>query len=284
MSEFYDRVIVDGFVSLCEATGLRWGPNDRDLFFYRPAWLHPIEFVVFHIFVAVLFLLSRGYVASVTQKVATKLRRRSLLDQAVGVVFFLCWLSQVYLKSVRPTPLVQVWWLIMPCHLITLLWVYVLLISTNSGVNVYLASLATAFHWGPVSAAMFPDWSDHQYRIEGYIFVVHHGLLVLMPLYYAIRYGLLPFTLRFLVHATWLATWINVGPYTLVSYVSGLNVNYHLYPPPKLMKLAIFASPFYRFYVIAALIGLTVAFYCGTKGAGWVVRRVLRIGNREKKE
>lgn len=275
----YFDSIVPSFVRLCEATGLYWGPNERDLFFYRPPWLHPLEFVVFHLFVSVLMLLSRGYFTSVTSRIPKQNQRSSggTVERMLGGILFLCWLSQVYLKAVRPMPLVQIWWLIMPCHLITLLWCYVFLVCQNPKLSMYLASLATAFHWGPVSAAMFPDWSDHQYKIEGYIFVVHHGLLVILPLYYAARHGLLRFNMTFLIHATWVATWINVGPYTAVSYLTGLNVNYHLYPPPKLMKLPIFASPFYRFYVIAALVGLTVAFYCGTLLLAWIVRKLTGI-------
>jgi len=279
---WYDGVVVPAFVSLCESTGLAWGPNERDLFFYRPPWLHPLEFVLFHLFVLVLMAMSRGYFTSVTATRETSSptkgkhgSKRSRLEMCLGVIFFLCWLSQVYLKSVRPMPLVQIWWLIMPCHLITLLWVYVFLISRNPRLSMYLASLATACHWGPVSAAMFPDWSDHQYRIEGFIFMLHHGLLVIMPVYYAARHGLVRFSLPFLVHVTWLATWINVGPYTIVSYVTGLNVNYHLYPPPKLMKLAIFATPYYRFYVIAALIVFTVAFYLGTLAVAWCLKQTV---------
>lgn len=270
------RALVSAFVGLCESTGLRWGPNPRDLFFYRSPEMHLVEWVVFHAFVYVLYRMNRGYYSRITSSATKESMPRSWFNVTIGALYLLCWIFQVVLKASRPNPLVQLCWLFMPCHLITLVLVYVFLWSSPSRGNfrrcVYLASLATAFHWGPVSAAVFPDWSDHQFPMEGQMFFLHHGLLVLTPFYFAARYGLVPFDLPFLTHATWVATLINVGPYTLISYLSGLNVNYHLYPPPKLMKLAIFATQWYRFYVIAVLIVATVAFFKAAELVAFVLR------------
>lgn len=205
---------------------------------------------------------------------------RSLLNKLFGYTLLLCFISQVVLKAVRPQPLVQLCWLTMPCHVITLAWVYILLQPKGNGnyqLCVYIASIITGCHWGPVSAAASPDWSDHQFKIEGKIFIVHHGLLVLMPLYFAARYDLLPFTWKYVGHVTWVATLANVCGYTLLSYVSGLNVNYHLYPPPKLMKLPVFDTPFYRFYVIGILIALAVFFRMLVGGSAVAIRLIFQI-------
>ena len=267
-----------GLEALCDRTGLRWGPTtDRSLFFFRSPFMHVVEFVVFHVFVYITYKLSEGYFAASYGKGRGKGMPRSLLNTVLGIIFFLCWVSQVYLKAVRPNPLVQLCWLAMPCHLITLLWVYILLSppsKRNYRLCVYLASMITGCHWGPTSAAASPDWSDHQYPVEGYIFVLHHGLLVAMPVYFAARFELLPLTFRYVWHVTWVATLINVNAYTLLSYISGLNINYHLYPPIKLIKLPIFDTPFYRFYVIAALIVLTVLFRLAVGGAASHAARV----------
>ncbi|CUG90599.1 transmembrane protein, putative [Bodo saltans] len=283
MVAWWDVVVpdaaTDALVSFCDATGLAWGPNQRDLFFYRPPALHVAEFVIFHAFVCVVFMMVPGYFRSVVPSASVQSMPKSWLNRAFGWIFLGCWLFQVVLKAMRPRPLVQLCWMFMPCHLITLAWVYVFLYSgprqRNYRFCVYLVSMVSAFHWGPTSAAMFPDWSDHQFKIEGSIFILHHGMLVLMPIYFAARYGLLPFTRNFLLHATWVATLINVGPYTLISYVSGLNVNYHLYPPPKLMSLAVFATPYYRFYVVGLLVLMTIGFYCGIVVLGRLCKIIL---------
>merc|ERR1711916_77402 len=93
----------------------------------------------------------------------------SVIDVLLGTVLALCWMSQIVFKALRPSPLVQMCWLAMPCHLITMVWVYVLLTKGKRNWNqcVYLATLASVYHWGPVSAAMFPDWNDHKFWIEG---------------------------------------------------------------------------------------------------------------------
>lgn len=290
LSNLVPLVLVDGLVALCERTGLYWGPNSRDLFFYRPPANHIVEFVIFHLFVLVLYLLTPSYYRDAVTNPQRKLQEskpRSSLDTILGATYFFCWLFQIVLKSMRTMPLVQLCWMFMPCHLITLLWVYVFLYSSPSTKNfrlcVYLASLATAFHWGPVSAALFPDWSDHKFVVERYVFVLHHGLLVVTPYYFAIRYGLLPFTRDFLIHATWVATFINVGPYTIISYITGLNVNYHLYPPPKLMTLAVFATPYYRYYVIGILVVLTTAFYLSAVGTQKLFTIICRRPRRQQK-
>lgn len=274
------QIAADQLVTLCEATGLTWGPNPRHLFFYRTPSLHVIEFVVFHLFVFVLYLLSRGYYAKhVTHAVAVPVRRRRVIEVVVGLIFVACWLSQVYLKSIRPHPIVQLCWLFMPCHLITLVWAYIFLSkpsATNAALHRYLGTFVLAVSWGPMSAAAVPDWSDHQFYVERVIFIVHHFLLVTCPFYFAARYRLLPFTWGFLVHVTMVTTWINIGPYTVISYLSGLNVNYHLYPPPKLMNHPVFRTQYYRFIVIGLLIVTTVVLRVGIAAIGSGVGRMLR--------
>ena len=277
-----------GFVELCQRTGMRWGPNGQEnLFWYRPPWLHVVEFVVFHTFVYALRRQCKSYFRDAVERPPPREKPSSRLDQVLGLLYLACWVFQITLKALRPQPLIQLCWMLMPCHLITLVWVYVLLSPprlANMNLLVYLASLCSAYHWGPTSAAAVPDWGDHQFVIEGYFFVLHHGLLLLTPVYFAARYGLLPFTWQFLAHATWVATLINVGPYTVLSYLSGLNINYHLYPPPRLMTQPVFATIYYRFIVVGLLVVATVVCYFCIDGAGYVLRGITRRLWRLKQE
>eukprot|EP00756_Hemistasia_phaeocysticola_P043722 Hpha_TRINITY_DN1729_c0_g1::TRINITY_DN1729_c0_g1_i1::g.158384::m.158384 len=144
----------------------------------------------------------------------------------------------------------------MPCHLFTLGWAAILLKWPRSA-N-YWGTMMTTFHWGPAGAAAFPDWSDHAMKIEGYIFVLHHTILVLMPLYFALRFRPVPASVRYFIHSTAFATMVNVTPYTLICYVTGLNLNYHLYPPP--LPMDFIQHEHYRPVVIVILIFLSVFF------------------------
>ncbi|KEG13919.1 TMEM164 family protein, partial [Trypanosoma grayi] len=261
------QVAADWLLTVCRHTGQRWGPNAAtELFWYRPPKVHIFEFVVLHAFVCCCFYASRGYCRQAWRQLQSAPRDRSTksrVNQLLAVVLLVCWMCQVLFKATRPHPFVQLGWLLMPCHLLTLLWAAVLMRGGRERyeLNVYLASLAADYHWGPTAAAASPDFGDHQYPIEGYVFVVHHALLLLLPFYFAARYELLPMTSKRLLHVTSVAVLVNVGPYTLYSYVSGLNLNYMLYPPPKLMHTFPFTSVAYRFYVIVALIVLTVLFH-----------------------
>ncbi|EAN98430.1 hypothetical protein C3747_204g39 [Trypanosoma cruzi] len=275
------QVVADWLVAVCRHTGQAWGPNAAEkLFWFRPPKVHVFEFVVLHVFVWCCFRASWGYRSRAwryTCRISRGKSTKSLLNKLLGVFFLLCWACQVLLKISRPHPFVQIGWMLMPCHLFTLLWAAVLLRTGPSQYpeNVYLATLAADYHWGPTAALASPDWGDHQYKFESYFFMVHHGLLFIMPFYFAVRYDLLPMTRSHLLHATALATLVNIGFYTPYSYISGLNVNYMLYPPPKLMHVFPFKYVAYRFYIIAFLIVLTSAFHAFIsnfgKGARWLL-------------
>jgi hypothetical protein len=268
-------------VAFTNATGQAWGVTSYENFWYRSPQLHIVEFVVLHLFVLLCFRLSHGYFAEVVTARRPTVNPKSLLDQLLGVALVACYVAQIGLKGLRPNPLVQVFWMVMPCHLITLVWAYVLLSqgSKNYHFCVYLATMCGAFHLGPVAASALPDLSDHQYFIEGPLFYAHHALLVVMPFYYAARYGLLPLTPRFIAQATAIGSFMNFGPYTVLSYVTGLNINYNLHPPPKLAK---FTDVSYRWTGAVPALMLSVPVFmvllwAFAIGARFVARAVLGV-------
>jgi hypothetical protein len=162
-------------------------------------------------------------------------------------------------------PFVQLCWLTMPCHFITLGWTYVLGYTggllgrrgtNNSDHMPWLRSMSTMLImclWGPVFAVMFPDWEDHLFWWEGPVFLIHHGLLMLTPLYWAARYRMLSYSKEILLVLVSLSCAINFWICTPLAYVSGLNVNYHLHPPTKVANTVVFRSQWYRFTVVSIL-------------------------------
>ncbi|RNF03020.1 TMEM164 family protein [Trypanosoma rangeli] len=278
------QVMADALVALSRLTGQAWGPNVvEDLFWFQPPKVHIFEFVLVNLFVWWCFRASWGYRSRAwkyLRGVPPDMCRESRLNALLGFFFLLCWVFQVVLKAVRPRPFIQLGWMFMPCHLITLLWAVVLLRSgpRHYPMNTYLATLAADYHWGPAAAIASPDWGDHQYKLEGHVFMLHHGLLLLMPFYYAARYELLPMTTSHLLHVTAVATLVNIGFYTPYSLITGLNLNYMLYPPPKLMRVFPFTAVAYRLYIIAFLIALTATFHVVIAGFGMGVRRLMSLG------
>jgi hypothetical protein len=266
------------------ATAWRWGPNPPALYYHRPPSQHVAEFILLNLFVAVLFLLSRGYTRAFSKPPFRPPIRRSSFDRSLGAMLMMIWLSQVLLKAVRHQPAVQILWLLMPCHLFTLGWAYILLSETcDSRFSVYLGFLMGTFHWGPTAASAFPDWGDHTFPpFEGYLFVFHHFLLMVLPYYFAAKVGYLglkppAFSVSYFLHITWVATWVNVFWYAAIGYVSGLNLNYQIYPPPLTgtgPAVQLLTGQYYKPIVIALLIVLSFAFRSSLQMAFWIGTRL----------
>ena len=205
----------------------------------------------------------------------------SLLDTFLGVLLVLCLGGQVIFKSLRPNPMVHLCWLLMPCHLITMIWIWICFnpkkTSTQRGACIFLASLCASCHWGPVGAAAFPDHADHTFPPwEGMAFDLHHALLCLMPFYWAIRYELTPISMQWMLYVFTWATWVNIGPYEVVSLVAGLNLNYMLSPPGPMQKKfpVLFDTVLYRPITIVGLIMLTIICRTSIGFVGWLFKAV----------
>lgn len=257
------------FVDLAKATALQWGPTPEHMYFYRSPTLTIVEFFVEEMACVFLFLLCKSFYADAVLRKPPRAKASSNFESALGMFFLFCWVSQVIFKSLRPNAIIQLMWILMPCHIFTLLWAFIFLSNPSSGnynLCVYLASFMVACHWGPVGGIIAPDWTDHQFKLENYVFVLHHTALALVPFYWAARYELLPLTKKFVFHVVWVASSVLLGPHAIVAYVSGLNLMYNLYPPPALRRLALFDHQYYRFVVIAMLILLIFVCY-GVIGA-----------------
>ena len=281
--------MVDAIERFCYSTSDYIGPafgyvTFEDYWFKRPI-VHIIEFVAFMLFVGILHWCTNDYIKRfVLQKKTPRNRLRdSFLDKFLGVVFVALFISQAFFKLSRPLPAIQVWWLIMPCHLFTIGWSYCLLSrkkgkERNRNLSIYLASVMAACQWGPIAAALFPDWGDHQYPIEGTIFVIHHALLIGMPFYWAARYELLPANEEFFIHVTALATFVNIFFYAIVSYITGLNMNYMLAPPGPLRRNVqeVWDNPWYRVPTIFFLILWTLFFRTLHGVCAWLMKPLFR--------
>ncbi len=253
---------------LAQHTGQRWGiVPDPTLFWFRPAGFHVFESLV--IFPFLYFLWRRYGVSCVHRLLGNPQQRRVtrdsggdayfsaskpalMMDYFLGTILAVCWLAQVFFKASRPNPLVQLFWMCVPCHLITVAWAYALL-SPPSWRNYqtcrFLAALLSMSSWGGVMASLFPDWSDHQYRIEGFMFYLHHGALLVMPHYWAAKHGMIRLRADLFWTYIVVALGINFFVYTPLSYVSGVNINYNLYPHLGMKH----RTQWYRFLVPAVL-------------------------------
>lgn len=262
-------VVADGLQHFAQATGLRWGVMTRSQYWFQPPKVHVGLFVVMIAFCAVLHRYSRGFKSKAIAQLAAKGVGRSVrcpINTLIAFILTVCFCAQVYTKGSRPKPLVQLAWLLMPCHIFTLVWVYIFVHDSpqHYGRNCYLASLMMDWLWAPIGAAVQPDWGDHRHFWEGYMFFVHHGLLLALPFYYAARYDTLRLSWPHLLHLTWVPTFVNFaffGPYGLFI---GLNVNYQLAPPPlgsaapAVLRTVLFRPAFVAAFVVLSVLSNVV--------------------------
>ena len=290
------------FVGLCDAlipdyaedamqtfaahTGLKWGVMSSSQYWFQPPKVHLGLFVVVMLFCAFLHSRSRGFKSRITAQLARKGVGRSTkcpINTLIAYTLMVCLCAQVYVKGSRPKPLVQLAWLLMPCHIFTVVWIYIFLHDTTAkyGRNCYLATLMVDWLWAPVGAALQPDWGDHRFFWEGYIFFIHHGLLLLLPFYYAARYDTVGLSWPHVFHLTWVPTFVNFAFFAPYALFIGLNVNYQLAPPPLGSKApAVLRGVLFRPYFVFAFVALSVLSNIVTRAVGKLLRAVFAAPQR----
>ncbi|KAG5482941.1 hypothetical protein LSCM1_06980 [Leishmania martiniquensis] len=229
-------VLADVLKGIGGRTGMRWGVMPTHQYWFQPPKLHVALWAVAMVLCGVLHRQSRGFRSAAIARLHMAGVGRSLkcsLNRLIAYMLMGCLAAQGLSKALRPKPLVQLGWLLMPCHLFTGMWAYIFMRDKphQYGNGCYLASLLVDWVWCPIGALVQPDWGDHQYRWEGYVFFLQHGLLVLAPLYFAARYDTLGLDWAHLCHLTWVPVLVNFAFFTPCSLLLGLNVNYQLAPP-----------------------------------------------------
>ncbi|KAK7196444.1 TMEM164 family [Novymonas esmeraldas] len=249
---------------IASRTGLRWGVMPKRQYWFQSPKLHVVLCALAMIFCVVLYRQSRGFRAGAVARLTARGRGRSLrcpLNKLIAYVLMLCMAGQVVAKLSRPKPLVQLGWLLMPCHIFTACWIHLFLRDAprHYGRGCYLASLLVDWMWSPLGALAQPDWGDHQYFWEGHMFFVHHALLVLLPVYFAARYDTLGLDWAHVCHFTWLPTFVNFAVFVPCALLLGLNVNYQLSPPrlgrsaPAVLATALYRPPFVVLCVLLSI-------------------------------
>ncbi|KPI88499.1 hypothetical protein ABL78_2395 [Leptomonas seymouri] len=290
--DFCEAVVPDSFADALQTfaahTGLKWGVMPSSHYWFQPPKVHVGLFALAMVFCVALRSLSRGFRSSAIAQLLSRGAGRSLRCSAntfIACLLMICLGAQVYTKGSRPKPLVQLAWLLMPCHIFTGLWVWILLHGSpqSYGRNCYLATLMVDWLWGPVAAALRPDWGDHRFLWESYIFATHHGLLLLLPFYYAVRYDTLGLSWPHIFHMTWVPTLINFALFCPYGLFVGLNVNYQLAPPPLGRKApAVLRSVMFRPAFVITCVVLSVISNVMTRWVAKMIRAMLSAAQHTK--
>ncbi|GET87328.1 hypothetical protein, conserved [Leishmania tarentolae] len=257
-------VVADIFTMMGDNTGMRWGVMPSHQYWFQPPKLHLVLSAVALLFCTVLHRQSRGFRSAAISRLGITGVGRSLkcpINRLIAYILIVCLAAQGFIKASRPKPFVQLGWLLMPCHIFTGMWIYIFMCDRphQYGRGCYLASLLVDWVWCPLGALVQPDWNDHQYPWEGSIFFLHHGLLILLPLYFAIRYDTLRIDWAHLYHLTWVPMLVNFAFLAPCGLFLGLNVNYQLAPPRLGNRApALLTSTLYRPALVPVFVALSI--------------------------
>ncbi|CBZ25153.1 conserved hypothetical protein [Leishmania mexicana MHOM/GT/2001/U1103] len=264
-----DYIVPDLFADVLtvigDRTGMSWGVMPAHQYWFQPPKLHVVLCAAALLFCRVLHRQSRGFRSAAISRLATAGVGRSLkcpINRLIAYILMVCFAVQGLTKASRPKPFVQLGWLLMPCHLFTGMWIYIFMRDRphQYGSGCYLASLLVDWVWSPLGALVQPDWDDHQYLWEGYIFFLHHALLLLLPLYFVARYDTLGLDRAHLYHLTWVSTFANFAVLAPCGLLLGLNVNYQLAPPrlsnsaPAIVKMKLYRPALMPVFVALSVV------------------------------
>jgi hypothetical protein len=165
----------------------------------------------------------------------------------------------------------QFWYFLQPCHLVTFLFLVSLhLPSYRAASRVFHATLPCTFV--TILAMLFPDLGNLRLPLEIPCFWLHHWTILLYPLY-QVAVGRFPHRgasrMRSLLSAYLLAMagtcMVHVLLHWPLGLLSGVNLEYTLWPPPSIPTLPLSCSAHnFRicccgaFYVLAAVFGILV--------------------------
>eukprot|EP00033_Pygsuia_biforma_P000874 GCRY01001013.1.p1 GENE.GCRY01001013.1~~GCRY01001013.1.p1 ORF type:complete len:289 (+),score=35.12 GCRY01001013.1:117-983(+) len=248
---------------------------DKTLWWYRPPLLHAWEWVVWNMFIGSLFCLWLSCAKSGDgSKSKADRRQRTTFDIACGVlsVFFL--IIQVVFKLQRG--LMDLVWMIMPCHLYTLTLAVVVLSKSKKWSNIILTYMFV-FVWAPLSALAFPDSSDFTHPAEVPVQKVHHFFIVLVPLYLVAcgRYALVKNHLSMFTFSVASGCFLILDVHLAASYFSCLNINYQMSPPPLPPALTQMMGPFFRFVIFPFLVLLCIICRFGMELLAYLLKQLL---------
>ncbi|KAG5509161.1 hypothetical protein JKF63_06170 [Porcisia hertigi] len=283
--EWCDYLVADVLDDLLQLiagrTGMRWGVMPAQLYWFQTPKVHVVLCAVVMAFCAALHRQSRGFRSGAIARLSMAGWNRSLrcpINKLIAYILMTLLALQVYTKLCRQKPFVQLGWLLMPCHVFTAMWIYIFLCDRphQYGSGCYLASLLVDWAWGPMTALIQPDWGDNQYFWERYIFFVHHGLLLFLPVYFVTRYNTLRLDWAHLCHLTWVSTAFNFAFLTPCALVLGLNVNYQL-APPRLSSAApaVLSTVLYRPAFVPVFMAMSITANITIRLLGKVIGKLL---------
>ena len=246
-------------------------PHSR--YWQRPVENHVVELVIINASAVMMGFMGWKYLSNEKPKAdkSNELKLPRVLEKIIAVMLASLFFIQVWYKLQRSTGVIdtagisrEVVWMTMPCHIYTLLASYALF--THDSV---IGTLCVTLSWNTFLGSAFADFSDQRHWSEPFVFILHHFLLNLTPLYFAVAFKIRNFTVGWFLWSSSLMTLWNMAVHTPLSYVSGYNVNYHIHPPTSGAPHRLFGPDvYYKPKIILILMLLSTVSHVLISGVG----------------
>jgi len=235
-------------------------PDDAsELHFYVSPAQHVVEGLLMVIFYIALVQSSSRLARKPEKFRHTSNPPLTIVEKLFAGTLIINLLAQVVYKTIRGWRVLS--YLLQPCHTTTFLFIYCLL-STNYPRASRVFQIALHYSFFTILAIAVPDLGQLRLPFEILNFWIQHYILLLTPLY------LLFFSTRFPLEPSVSTTLLALGLLGLFHYVlqlpvammTGVNVNYMLWPPPGVPT--VYTGPYYRqaFTITFIILGTTMGY------------------------
>jgi len=142
-------------------------------------------------------------------------------------------------------------YMLMPCHFATLCYLYSMYTTNYRRANT-MFNIAIHFMFFTVLALALPDFTHFSLFGEVFNFWAHHWILLIVPLYLLVsgHYIIDQRDSYYFLLAVGLGGLVHFDIQAPAGFLSGLNVNYLFWPPPK----SPFKGQYFRWYLTVALV------------------------------
>jgi len=267
--------ILDGGIAYAASLLLAVKPDDaHPTHFFLSAEQHVVEGGLMVLFFTALVHTSKRMIKTPNVFHHKENPPLTLIEKILGFTLTVNILAQVIYKSVRGWKVLS--YMLQPCHMATLLCLYCLYSKNYQRAStVFQISLHYAFF--TILAIAVPDLAQLHLPFEVLNFWVQHYALVLTPLYllfFSDRFPLSP-SLSTTILAIGIGGIFHFGCQLPAGIVTGINVNYMLWPPPGVPTA--FAGKNYRQL-------LTLGFMFLASVTGYFLPKLALLFHRPKKD
>ncbi|GAM21462.1 hypothetical protein SAMD00019534_046370 [Acytostelium subglobosum LB1] len=206
-------------------------PVDKQHWYLSPEY-HATEFIYAN--VSYLMLIYFAYILILRGKSTIPVKgvqKHHIICTLVGIVLLINVALNIYYKPNKMFGNRNYYYMLQPCHVLSVIYAY-LLLTNDAMKNTKLFKVTIHYVFFTVSALAFPDLTDLDQPFECHNFFIQHYALLIAPFLIQIYKTPVEFSAGYALFSSGLILMIHHTLFQVCAFISGINLNYMLYPPP----------------------------------------------------